>query len=207
MSTDPIDIYEYRAALLEWHQENIGQAQQIVVAKDSHTLLCEIRDDILRYANSLTHHYAQTIDAVDLSVIQQHYASGESPERDWNHRDIQRLLRDLIHEKQDSLAQYGRYQSILGEWYDLLEWVNDMLPGQNYVTISIEDSVPNFVHRLFGKYFDSESIYRRDQSPQDVIWLGKLALLHLGGVWWERPDGLHFFHRLVDEHNELFGFY
>ena len=73
--------------------------------------------------------------------------------------------------------------------------------------ISIEDSVPNFVHRLFDKYFDSEKTYRRDQSPKDVAWLGKLALLHLGGVWWDKPDGLHFLSHLVEEHNELFGFY
>ncbi len=34
MSTEPLDIYEYRAALLEWHQENVGQAQLIFVAED-----------------------------------------------------------------------------------------------------------------------------------------------------------------------------
>jgi hypothetical protein len=28
--------------------------------------------------------------------------------------------------------------------------------------------------------------------PQDVVWLGELALLRLGGAWWEQPDGLHF---------------
>jgi len=46
----------------------------------------------------------------------------------------------------------------------------------NYVMISLEDSVPNFVHRLFTKYFAREPVYRRDQSPQDIAWLGKLAL-------------------------------
>lgn len=84
-------------------------------------------------------------------------------------------------------------------WYDLLEWVNDLLPGQNYVLISIEDSVPNFVHRLFEKYFASESIYRP--------WLGKLALLHFDDNWWEQPDGLHFLSQFVEEHNQLFGLY
>ena len=89
----------------------------------------------------------------------------------------------------------------------MMEWLNTLLPGENRVLISIEDSVPNFVHRLFEKYFDSENTYRRDQSPQDVGWLGKLALLHLGGSWWEQPDGLQFLYQLVEEHNELFGFY
>ena len=65
MSTQ-FDIYEYRAALLEWRQENVGQARLIFVAHDSHALLQAIRDDALRYANSLTHHYAQAIDAVDV---------------------------------------------------------------------------------------------------------------------------------------------
>jgi len=207
MSTN-FDIYEYRAALLEWHQENIGQAQLIFVAEDSHDLLQEIRDDLLRYANSLIHHYAQVIDSVDLSAIQRHFSSDEPFDRLWNHEDIQRLLRDLIRDKHESLSVYGRcYQSILGEWHDLIEWVNDLLPGKNHIMVSIEDSVPNFVHRLWDKYFDAETVYRRDQSPQDMICLGKLALLHLGGHWWERPDGMHFFYELVDEHNELFGFY
>ena len=61
MSTD-LDIYEYRVALLEWHQENVGQAQLIFVASDSHALLQEIRDDVIRYVNSLTHHHAQVVD-------------------------------------------------------------------------------------------------------------------------------------------------
>jgi hypothetical protein len=207
MSTEPLDIYEYRAALLEWHQDHIGQTQRIYLAEDSHALLQAMRDDVLHHANSLTYHYAQVIDAAELSVIQQHFATGDASDNVWNHEDIQRLLRDLIREKQASLAAYCRYQSILGVWYDLLEWVNDLLPAQNYVRISIEDSVPNFVHRLFTRYFESANVYRRDQSPQDVIWLGKLALLHLGGAWWEQADGLHFFSQLVEEHNQLFGFY
>lgn len=206
MSTD-IDIYEYRAALLEWHQNNVGQAQLIFVANDSHALLQEIRDDVLRYANSLTHHHAQVIDAIDLSTIQRHFALDEPFDQVWNYEDVQRLLRDLIRRKQEQLSAYSRYQSILGEWHDLIEWVNDLLPGKNHVMVSIEDSVPNFVHRLWDKYFDVETVYGRDQSPQDIIWLGKLALLHLSGSWWERPDGMHFFYQLVDEHNELFGFY
>ena len=65
MSAEPLDIYEYRAALLEWHQANVGQSQLIFVAENSHILLQNIRDDVLRYANSLTHHYAQVIDAMD----------------------------------------------------------------------------------------------------------------------------------------------
>jgi hypothetical protein len=170
-------------------------------------LLQEIRDDVLRYANSLTHHYAQLIDAIDLSAIQRHFALDEPFDQAWNHEDVQRLLRDLIRRKQERLSAYSRYQSILGEWHDLIEWVNDLLPGRNHVLVSIEDNVPNFVHRLWDKYFDVETIYRRDQSPQDIIWLGKLALLQLCGSWWERPDGMHFFYQLVDEHNELFGFY
>jgi hypothetical protein len=75
------------------------------------------------------------------------------------------------------------------------------------VIISIEDSAPNVVHRLFAKYFVPETVYQRERSPQDVTWLGKLALLHLGGAWWEQPDGLHFLHQVIAEHNELFGFY
>jgi hypothetical protein len=64
---------------------------------------------------------------------------------------IEALLRTLLHEKQELLAQYGRYQSVLGVWYDLMEWLNELLPGQNHVMISLEDSLPNFVHRLFSK--------------------------------------------------------
>jgi len=149
----------------------------------------------------------RSIDAAELSVIQHDVASGAQPATVWNHEDIQQLLRTLLHEKQELLAQYGRYQSVLGVWYDLMEWVNELLPGQNYAVISLEDSVPNFVHRLFTKYFARDTVYRRDQSPQDIVWLGKLALLHLGDVWWEHPDGLHFFSQMVEEHHQLFSFY
>jgi hypothetical protein len=207
MSVDLFDIYEYRAALLVWQQENVGQTQQIYLANDSSALLQDMTEDILRYGNLLYNRFATTLDAVDLSDVQQHYASGEHLDNRWNHENLQKLLRDLIQEKQDSLAQYGRYQSVLGEWHDMMAWLNMLLPGKNHVLISIEDSVPNFVRRLFEKYFDHATIYQRNQSPQDVAWLGKLALLHLGGAWWEQPDGLHFLHQLVEEHNELFGFY
>jgi hypothetical protein len=192
---------------LEWHQENVGQTQRIYLATDSSTLLQHMTEDILRYANLLSNRYATDIDTADLSVIQRHFSAGDSPETIWNHEQIQQLLRDLLRDKQNRLAQYGRYQSIFDVWYDLLEWVNDLLPSQNYVLTSIEDSVPNFVHRLLTKYFVSKNVYRRDQSPQDVTWLGKLALLHLGGVWWEQPDGLHFLSQLIEEHNQLFGLY
>jgi hypothetical protein len=86
---------------LSGYPENVGQAQLIFVAEDSHALLQEIRDDVLRYANSLTHHHAQLIDTVDLSAIQRHFSSDEMPDRAWNHEDIQHLLRDLIRRKQE----------------------------------------------------------------------------------------------------------
>ena len=207
MPSEPFDIDDYRAALLEWHQVHVGQTQRIYFAQDSSTLLQTMTEDFLRYANLLSHRYATAIDAADLSVIQRYFASGAQRGKAWNHEDIQQLLRTLLHEKQERLAQYGRYQSVLGVWYDLMEWVNELLPGQNYVVISLEDSVPNFVHRLFTKYFARGTVYRRNQSPQDIAWLGKLALLHLGDGWWEHPDGLHFFSQMVEEHNQLFSFY
>jgi hypothetical protein len=207
MSAALRDIYEYRAALLAWHQERVGQTQRIYLAEDSSTLLNAMQEDILRYATLLYNRYASVIDVADLSMLQQYAATGVLPAPQWTHEDVKRLLHDLLQEKQEHLAHYGRYQSILGVWYDLLEWVNDILPGDNHMLISIEDNVPNFVHRLFTKYFVPKTIYRRDQSPQDVTWMGKLALLHLGGTWWEQSDGLHFLHQLVEEHNQLFGFY
>jgi len=207
MPSEPCDIDDYRAALLEWHQEHVGQTQHIYWAKDSSTLLQTMTEDVLRYANLLSHRYATAIDAAELSVIQRYFASGAQRGKTWNHEDIQQLLRTLLHEKQELLVQYGRYQSVLGVWYDLMEWLNELLPGQNHVMISLEDSLPNFVHRLFSKYFARDTVYRRNQSPQDLAWLGKLALLHLGDVWWEQPDGLHFFSQMVEEHNRLFSFY
>ena len=98
-------------------------------------------------------------------MLQQHFPSAISPQARWTHEDIKRLLRELLQEKQVSLTPYGRYQSIFGVWYDVLEWVNDLLPGENHVLISLEDSAPNVVHRLFGKYFVPEIVYRRDQAP------------------------------------------
>jgi hypothetical protein len=207
MPSEPCDIYNYRAALFEWHQEHVGQTQHIYFAQDSSTLLQTMTEDVLRYANLLSHRYATAIDAAELSVIQRYFASGAQPATVWNHEDIQQLLRTLLHEKQERLAQYGRYQSVLGVWHDLMEWVNELLPRQNYVMISLEDSVPNFVHRLFTTYFARETVYRRNQSPQDIAWLGKLALLHLGDAWWEYLDGLHFFSQVIEEHNQLFSFY
>ena len=144
MPSEACDIYDYRAALLEWHQENVGQTQRIYFAKNSSTLLQSMTEDVLRYANLLSHRYATAIDAAELSVIQRYFASGAQPATVWNHEDIQQLLRTLLHEKQELLVQYGRYQSVLGVWYDLMKWLNELLPGQNYVVISLEDSVPNF---------------------------------------------------------------
>ncbi len=131
MPSEPFDIYPYRAALLEWHQEHVGQTQHIYWAQDSSTLLQSMTDDVLRCANLLYHRYAMAIDAAELSVIQRYFASGAQPATAWNHEDIQQLLRTLLHEKQELLAQYGRYQSVLGVWYDLMEWLNELLPGQS----------------------------------------------------------------------------
>jgi hypothetical protein len=58
-----------------------------------------------------------------------------------------------------------------------------------------------------GEWTRKDGDSRCDQAPQNVNWLGKLALLHLGADWSERPDGLDFFSRLIEEHNELFGLY
>src|SRR5881397_3255151 len=183
MPSEPFDIDDYRAALLEWHQAHVGQTQHIYFAQDPSTLLQSMTDDVRRYGNLLSHRYATAIDAADLSVIQRYFASGAQPATVWNHEDIQQLLRTLLHARQALLTQYGRYQSVLGMWYDLMAWVNELVPRQNDVMISLEDRGPNFVHRLFTKYFARETVYRRDQSPQDIAWLGKLALLHLGDGW------------------------
>src|SRR5438132_6931502 len=69
MPSAPCDIYDYRAALLEWHQVQVGQTQRMYWAKDSSTLLQIMTEDVLRYANLLSHRYATAIDAADLSII------------------------------------------------------------------------------------------------------------------------------------------
>ena len=51
------------------------------------------------------------------------------------------------------------------------------------------------------------SRWRGEKSAFKIPIRGKLALLHLGNVWWEQPDGLHFFSQMVEEHNQLFSFY
>jgi hypothetical protein len=207
MRNEPPEIYEHRAALLAWHQEHVGQAQRIYVAEDSSTLLRQMHDEILRCANLLYNRYAAVLDAADFMVIRHHLAAGEPAGTPWNHEDIKRLLRQLLEDKHAELARYDRYQSILGLWYDLVEWLNDLLPGANYLRIGIEDSVPNFVPRLFEHYCDWQTVYRHDQAPEDIAWLGRLALLRLAGAWWDRPEGLDFFQQVVAEHNRLFGFY
>lgn len=96
MPSEPCDIYQYRAALLEWHQVHVGQTQRIYFAQDSSTLLQTMTDDVLRYANLLSHRYATAIDTADLSVIQRYFASGAQRGNAWNHEDIQQLLRTLL---------------------------------------------------------------------------------------------------------------
>ena len=38
-------------------------------------------------------------------------------------------------------------------------------------------------------------------GDKGVIWLGTLALLHLGGTGWEQPDGLNGFTPIVDAYH------
>jgi hypothetical protein len=38
-------------------------------------------------------------------------------------------------------------------------------------------------------------------GDKGVIWLGTLALLHLGGTGWEQPDGLNGFYPTADAHH------
>ena len=71
-------------------------------------------EDVLRYANLLYHRYATSIDAAESSAIQRSFASGAQRGKAWNHENIQQFLRTLRHEKQELLAPYGRYQSVLG---------------------------------------------------------------------------------------------
>src|SRR5438552_1268712 len=85
MPSEPCDIDDSRAALLEWHQECVGQTQRMYWAKDASTLLQVMTDDVRRYGNLLSHRYATAIDAADLSVIQRYFASGAQPATVWNH--------------------------------------------------------------------------------------------------------------------------
>jgi hypothetical protein len=86
MSTAPLDSYEYRAALLEWHQENVGQTQRISLAEDSSTFLSTMREDVLRYTTLLYNRYATTINVADLTVIQQYLASEGTHPSQWTQR-------------------------------------------------------------------------------------------------------------------------
>src|SRR6266446_9719826 len=106
MPSEPCDIYQYRATLLEWHQVHVGQTQRIYFAKDSSTLLQTMTEDVLRYANLLSHCYATAIDAAELSVIQRYFASGAQRGKTWNHEDIQQLLRTFL------LVRHGLIEEI-----------------------------------------------------------------------------------------------
>jgi hypothetical protein len=48
MATTPLDIYEFRAALLEWHQENVGQTPAI--PGGNHCKLLQTLNDGLKIA-------------------------------------------------------------------------------------------------------------------------------------------------------------
>lgn len=156
MSQDRVDRHNfnaYRAALIEYNHADVYSSRSIHVEATPLLLLRDVSSVILQSAEQLLDAYWEWIDDEILGLLFD--PDSESPLVTESHSrgDIIPLLRTKIVEHERVLTRGPQDASILGEWYSLLQTLNDVWlcytnPPDNYIRVELEADLPTFAKQL-----------------------------------------------------------
>jgi hypothetical protein len=223
-------VINYRAVLIEWYLEELGDNRSIYVAKDSVKLFNKIKESIFSHIDLVLDFHWEYIDDADLweyfndldrYEVNSMFCDAPYPEDDWTQEDLRLLLKYLMEKRQNELVNNPDDKSILGEWNNLIEWINGNFTydRDDGVFIPIEGNLIKFVNELLkneliGFRFKIDQFHRRggftSKAGLDQIaqWIGWLATLTDEERWnkWNERQSYKLMLNLIDEFNEMYGF-
>lgn len=207
----PFDVTTYRAALVEWSQMSIGHCRNIHVAVNSYELFSAVSQEVKSCVRLFVDHYWEHLNLADLEALHEQFGEGVYPEEGWSYEDVIKCLNCLIQKRQDELAQGSGNESILGDWYELVECLNSYWENDSYLMIPVENTFPDFIEGWFEREV-SRHTYRTERgnpmpiSDEEAQLLGRLALLREKPYWWNMAKGLNLARQFIDQFNAMYEF-
>jgi hypothetical protein len=126
------------------------------------------------------------------------------PEGGWSVDDVRKLLPRLVHEHGEYLRQKPGTVKVLGPWYEVVTWLNEVYHQNDGVWIAIEGTLPAFAKELL-EYEASDCDPTKPLASWDTAFLSRLAVFAaLEDRQWRPVEVYRAFFRLVREFNEFY---
>lgn len=195
------------AALLQWQIEGIGFYNQIYFAKNSQELFEQMKDGVISGMDVLIDHHYEDINCSELGVLYESFLGDDYPTDGWHAEDVRKLLAELLQKQRLYLKEFPNTPTILGQWYDLIEWINEVcdISYVDYLRIPIEGNIVKFVDGLID-FFSSPIQNSKLINFQNGKWLIRLKHTIGSDRWWSNSQLLHGLNVLFNEFNERYQF-
>lgn len=193
------------AAVLHWRMYGVGSNAQIYLVRDTYTLFQQMKDSLLSYANLLIDDHWEEIACSDLECLFEQFSEGDrTPPEDFGTSNVRDLLAGFLNLRSRQLKHHPQDRSIHGEWFQLLEWLNDIWGPEDFIQIPFEGRIPLFL-RWMPAYLDSLTLSPKLAQIQEGQWIKTLKDIIVSDRWRTR-EGFSRLTALVDEFNDRYGF-
>lgn len=196
------------AALSQWQIEDIGFHDTIFVAKNSQELFEQMRGGIISDMDALIDHRYEDINCSELETLYEQFVGDDYPADGWIAEDVRELLAELLQKQRLYLKEFPNSPTILGQWYDLVEWMNEScwdVSYDDYLRIPVEGNIVKFVNGLID-FYSPPMPGPKLIDFQEGKWLIKLKHIVSSDRWWAKSEILRKLNRLTDEFNERYQF-
>jgi len=197
-----------QAALLQWQIEDVGFYDQVYFAKNSHELFEQMRTGIISGMDVLIDHHYEDINYCELETLYESFVGDDYPTDGWGAENVTELLNELLQKQRLYLKEFPNSPTILGEWYDLVEWINECWDehDHDYLYIPVEGNIVKFVNELID-FFTSPIIGPKLIDFQEGKWLIRLKHIISSDRWWGNSKLLRRLNSLFEEFNERYQFH
>jgi hypothetical protein len=195
------------AALLQWQVESLGFYQTIFIRKNAQELFEEMKTSIISDMDLLINEHYEDINCSSLEDLYEAFIGDDFPGDDWGVEDVRRLLMELMGKQSASLRGFPDSPTILGQWYDLVAWLNNSWDGSydDYLSIPVEGPLVKVVKGLV-EFFAPPLPGQKLIDFKEASWI--IALRHIASAdtWSTNPEMLLALKKLFYEFNERYQF-
>ena len=195
------------AALSQWQIESIGFRDTIYVAKNSQELFEQMKSSIISDMDLLIDHHYEAINCASLENVYEAFVGDDLPEDGWGAEDIRKLITKSIQEQSAHLQEFPDSPTILGRWYDIVEWINEWWDVwyDDYLRIPAEGSLVTFVHDVID-FFGPPMPRHKVIDFEEGKWIIELKHIVRSDRWWDNLEMLRAVRKLFHEFNKRYEF-
>jgi len=185
-----------------WQIEAVGNVEHIYIAENPYFLLCDLKPAMISYMDNIFDEHWEDINCSDLEDLHEQFGD-EEYQGEWGASNVKELIVNLLDDKLIELERIRSEKSFLGDWYALLNDVQEFWTWQDndYLYIPVEGQTKEFAEQLSK---DLEFSYTKHGAIRlsDSRWLVHLRRLVSRPSWWKDQESLRRLRRLIDEFND-----